>query len=126
MTDHTNLIDRYIAAWNETDAKRRRDLIARTYTESASYVDPVATGAGHGGIDAMIAGVQERFPGHIFRRTSDVEAHNGRVRFRWELAPATGVPIVAGTDFGVLAEKGERIEAITGFFDHVAAEASAH
>jgi len=124
MTDHTPLIDRYIAAWNETDTTRRRDLIARTYTESACYIDPVVKGDGHRGIDAMIAAVQERFPGHAFRRTSDVEAHNDRVRFRWELAPAKGPPVVAGTDFGVLAENGARIAAVTGFFDHVAAQAS--
>lgn len=125
MTDNTTLVDRYIAMWNETDAKRRRDLIARIWTESASYVDPAAKGAGHAGIDAMVAAVQERFPNYEFRRTSDVEAHNGRLRFRWELAPSEGPPIVSGTDFGVLADKGDRIEAIIGFFDHVAAPAPA-
>jgi hypothetical protein len=31
MNNVTELIDRYIATWNETDAKRRRDLIAKTY-----------------------------------------------------------------------------------------------
>ena len=29
MHNVTKLIDRYIAAWNETDVKRRRDLIAK-------------------------------------------------------------------------------------------------
>ena len=30
-----DLADRYLAAWNETDAARRRALIGRTWTESA-------------------------------------------------------------------------------------------
>jgi hypothetical protein len=40
MTDINTSIDRYIAIWNETDAKRRQDLIAQTWTEDATYVDP--------------------------------------------------------------------------------------
>ena len=123
MTDHTDLIDRYIAMWNEADAKRRRDLIARTWSEAASYVDPAVQGVGHAGIDAMVAGVQQRFPGHRFRRTGAIEAHNDRVRFGWDLAHASGEPIVTGTDFGVIAADG-RLSAITGFFDRVAVPAA--
>ena len=37
LNEFTDLIDRYIAIWNETDAARRRDLIARTWTEDAAY-----------------------------------------------------------------------------------------
>ena len=37
MNTLTDLIDRYIATWNETDGGGRRDLIARTWTEGASY-----------------------------------------------------------------------------------------
>lgn len=114
----TDLIDRYIAMWNETDAARRRDLIAQTWAEGASYVDPAVQGDGRDGIDAMVKAVQERFPGHCFRRTSDVDAHHDRVRFTWTLAPAHGPAIVSGTDFAVIAA--DRLQAVTGFFDHVA------
>jgi hypothetical protein len=82
MTDpRTPVIDRYIAIWNETDPVRRRDLIAQTWTEDASYLDPLMAGDGPAGIDAMVAGVQERFPGHRFRRTGEVDAHHDRVWF---------------------------------------------
>lgn len=116
MSNLTDLIDRYIAMWNETDGERRRALIARTWTEGASYVDPAMQGDGHAGIDAMVRAVQERFPGHRFRRTSDVDAHHDRVRFSWELAPEGGPPFVSGTDFGIVAGDA-RLHAITGFFD---------
>jgi hypothetical protein len=119
MSNLTDLIDRYIAMWNETDAKRRRDLIARVWSENASYLDPLMQGEGHSGIDAMVNGVQERFPGHRFRRTSDVDAHHDRVRFAWELAPEKGPALVSGIDFGVVA--GDRLQAITGFLDQVPA-----
>jgi len=122
MTNVTDLIDRYIAMWNETDGKRRRDLIARTWSENASYLDPLMQGEGHGGIDTMVSGVQQRFPGHKFRRTSEVDAHHDRVRFGWELAPEQGPPLVRGVDFGVVA--GERLQTITGFLDQVPAAAT--
>ena len=56
MSNLTDLIDRYIAIWNETDRTRRQDLIARTWTENASYLDPHMEGKGQDGIDAMIEG----------------------------------------------------------------------
>jgi hypothetical protein len=115
MEDHTPLIDRYIAMWNEADAERRRDLIARTWTDKARYLDPVLEGDGRTGIDAMVAAVHQRFPGHKFRRTSPVDGHHDRVRFGWELAPDGGPAVVSGTDFGVIA--GGRLAAVTGFFD---------
>ena len=118
MNTLTDLIDRCIAAWNETDGGRRRDLIARTWTAEASYLDPMLQSQGRDGIDAMIAGVQEKFPGHRFRRTGDVESHHNRVRFTWELAPEAGDPVVSGTDFGIVAAD-NRLAAITGFFDHM-------
>ena len=124
MSKLTDVIDRYIATWNETDAERRRALIVRTWTETASYLDPVLQGESQAGIDAMIQGVQARFPGHQFRRTSEVDAHHDRVRFTWELAPEGGPALITGTDFGVLAADG-RLQTITGFFDHAPAPRAA-
>ena len=118
MNTLTDLIDRYIATWNETDSGRRRDLIAQTWSEGANYIHPILQGDGRDGIDAMIASVQERFPGHRFRRTGDVESHHDRVRFTWDLAPEDGEAVVRGTDFGVVTPD-HQLQAITGFFDHV-------
>jgi hypothetical protein len=116
MNTLTDLIDRYITTWNETDAGRRRDLIAQTWTESASYLDPMLQGEGRDGIDAMIGTVQERFPAHRFRRIGDVESHHDRVRFSWEFAPDGGTAVAKGTDFGVVAPD-HKLAAVTGFFD---------
>jgi hypothetical protein len=119
MSKLNDLADRYIAMWNEADAARRRDLIAATWTADGSYVDPVMQSDGHAGLDAMVKSVQERFPGHRFTRTSEVDAHHDRIRFSWELGPEGGVAIVKGVDFGVIA--GDRLRAITGFFNQAPA-----
>ena len=118
MSERTDLIDRYIAIWNETDAARRRDLIARTWTEQASYLDPLMQGDGQAGIDAMIAAVQQRFPANRFRRAGAVDGYQDRVRFSWELAPEGGEPIVKGTDFALVAAD-DRLQAVTGFIDQM-------
>ncbi|MBO0723977.1 MAG: nuclear transport factor 2 family protein [Blastocatellia bacterium] len=122
MSNFTELIDRYIATWNETDARRRRDLIARTWTEDSTYVDPLMRGEGRDGIDAMIQGVQAQFPGLLFRRTGDVDAHNDRVRFAWELGPEGAPALAGGVDFGMIA--GDRLQAITGFLDFAPKQAA--
>jgi hypothetical protein len=123
MSNRIDLIDRYFAIWNETDAERRRALIARTWSDKASYVDPLIQAEGHAGIDTMVSGIQERFPGHRFRRTSDVDSHHDRVRFSWELAVDGSAALAAGVDFGIVAAD-ERLDAITGFVDQMPAQAN--
>ncbi|WP_116136506.1 nuclear transport factor 2 family protein [Trinickia diaoshuihuensis] len=118
MTAHLDLVDRYFAAWNETDAERRRELIAGTWTEDASYVDPLLAGKGHDGIDAMIGAVHERFPGHEFRLSSSVDGFANYVRFSWHLVAPNGDAIVKGSDFGVVDAQG-KFRSVTGFLDAV-------
>lgn len=118
MQATTDLIEGYIASWNEGDPGRRRALIARTFTEGATYLDPMMQGEGQAGIEAMIAAVQERFPGLRFRLAGKVDGHHDRVRFSWELAPPEGAALARGTDFAVLAADG-RLQSVTGFLDMV-------
>lgn len=115
MPEFDDLIDRYIAAWNETDGDRRRDLVTRTFTPQAAYLDPLMRASGCAEIAAMIGAVQERFPGHRFRRIGKSDIHNDRARFSWELAPEGGPILAGGTDFAVIAEG--RFHSVTGFLD---------
>jgi hypothetical protein len=124
MTDAKDVVDRYFAMWNETDAGKRRELIAATFTEDARYLDPMLEGEGRQGIDAMVATVHQRFPGYRFRRTGHVDRHHDRLRFSWELAPAGGPVFADGVDFGVVTPDG-RLSAITGFIDHAPAAPAA-
>src|SRR6202011_3022569 len=61
MTNASEIVDRYLAAWNEGDGRRRRDLIGEIFAEKAIYRDPALAGTGRDGIDRMIAGAQARF-----------------------------------------------------------------
>ena len=106
----------YVATWNETDPARRRAGIAAAWAEAGTYRDPVMASDGHAGVDAMLAGVQARFPGFVLKRTSRVDAHNGALRFGWSLGPASGPTVVEGVDFCTLAPDG-RLASVVGFID---------
>jgi hypothetical protein len=109
-------IEAYVATWNETDAGRRQAGIARAWAADGRYRDPVMASDGHAAIDAMLAGVQAKFPGFVLRRTSKVDAHNGAARFTWSLGPASGPSVVEGVDFCALAPDGRLVE-VVGFID---------
>ena len=120
MPQITTVVDNYIAMWNETAPERRRAIIAETWTDDARYLDPLMSGEGADGIDAMVAAAQQQFPGHRFELTHGPDAHNDRVRFAWKLlGPDDGTPVAAGVDFAVVAEDG-RLRAVTGFLEPAA------
>jgi hypothetical protein len=119
MAEVADIVETYIASWNETDPSRRRALIGQTWSDDAQYLDPLMSGAGPDGIDAMIAAAQQGFPGHRFELTFGPDAHNDRVRFAWRLVgEGGGRAVAAGVDFGTLAEDG-RLRAVTGFLEPV-------
>ena len=116
-SDLNTILNRFIEAWNETDAGRRRELVAGTWSEDGAYVDPLMTGTGHDSIATMIALAQERFPDHRFELSFGPDAHNDRVRVGWRLyGPEGDEPVAAGVDFGTVAEDG-RLRSVTGFLE---------
>jgi limonene-1,2-epoxide hydrolase len=125
MTDATQIVDQYIAAWNETDPAQRRALIEQAFTEDVAYLDPIMRGEGQDGIAALIEGTQQQFLGFRFRLAGPADRHNDCIRFTWELVARddeSGEPLVVGTDFGTLAPDG-RLHTVTGFLDKVPATA---
>ena len=111
-----HVVDSYIAMWNEPHPERRRELVAQTLAEDASYVDPVMSGDGTDQIASMIGAAQEQFPGHRFALVAGPDAHHDRVRFTWSLSANGGDPVAVGVDFATVAEDG-RLRAVTGFLE---------
>jgi hypothetical protein len=117
MTDVKLVAKTYIDLWNERTPQRRREMLATNWTSDARYVDPLMAGDGHDGVDALIAGVQQRFPDFSFRLIGEPNGYGDHVRFSWGLGPdGTDAPI-KGTDFAVL--KDGRIRSIIGFLDQI-------
>jgi hypothetical protein len=82
MTDATTIARRYIALWNERTRSRRREMLSQDWTADATYVDPLMNGAGHDGVDALIAGVQQKFPDFKFTLIGQPKAMATTYAFR--------------------------------------------
>ena len=111
---------RQYAAWNEADPERRRSLIDSVWAAEGSYTDPLADVRGRDAIDAVIAAVQQQFPGLVFSLGGPVDANHQQARFSWHLGPAGEEPLVIGFDVAVLGAGGQ-IDAVYGFLDTVPA-----
>jgi hypothetical protein len=121
MTDATKIARRYIELWNEKVPSRRREILSQDWTANARYVDPLMSGDGADGVDALIVGVQERFPDFKFKLIGEPNGFGDdarfSVRFSWGLGPDGADSPIKGTDFAVLQDG--RIQSITGFLDQV-------
>lgn len=117
MTDHATIARRYIELWNERTPSRRREMLSQNWTADAHYVDPLMSGDGLDGVDALIAGVQQKFPDFTFKLLGEANGFGDHVRFSWGLGPDGVDSPIKGTDFAVLKEG--RIRSITGFLDQV-------
>ena len=113
------MVERYLAAWNEKDAERRRRLVDALWTEDGSYTDPLADVRGRAEIDGLIGAVQQQFPGFVFTLGGSVDTHHDQARFTWHLGPAGAAePPVVGFDVAVLDGAGQ-IGSVYGFLDKV-------
>ena len=120
MTATPELADRYVAAWNETDAAARTAAMTGLFADDVRYTDPLVTADGRAALDATIGAVQQRFPGSVFRLAGPVDAHHDQLRFSWELGPAGEPAPIAGFDVAVVDDSG-RIRTVLGFLDRVPA-----
>lgn len=117
MGNVNEAVVRYLAAWNEREPKRRRDLVAKAWTEDGTYVDAAREGSGHDSLDAMLATAQQHFPGYRLNLASGVDVHHDYVRFSWVAGGTQEAPLfIKGTDFVVMAADG-RMKSVVGFTD---------
>ena len=116
----TELIQTYLACWNEQDPMLRREMLDANWADQARYVDPLVEVRGRDGIAATIAAVQGQFPGFAVTAAGPADAHPNQVRFTWNLGPAGAEPVVVGFDVIETDAQG-RIQTVLGFLDRVPA-----
>ena len=46
MSNANEVVVRYLAAWNEPEPRRRRELVAKAWTDDGTYLDPLMSGTG--------------------------------------------------------------------------------
>lgn len=116
------IIDRYIAAWNETDPDARRAVVGSLWAADGSYTDPLADVRGPDAIAELIGAAQQQFRGFMFTLGGPVDGHHNQARFTWHLGPYGAEPVVIGFDVVVLDDAGQ-IASVHGFLDQAPAAA---
>ncbi len=113
------IVERYLAAWNEKDEAKRRSLVDGLWAADGSYTDPLADAHGRAEIDGLIGAVQQQFPEFVFTLGGAVDAHHDQARFTWHLGPAGAAePVVIGFDVAVVDGDGQ-LRSVYGFLDKV-------
>jgi hypothetical protein len=115
MIDLNETVDTWLAAWTERDETRRQELIGQVWAADGKLADPPMQATGHRELTAVTAAVQAQFPGHTFRRATNIDTHHNFLRYGWELVAADGAVALAGMDVAVVADDG-KFQRIVGFF----------
>jgi hypothetical protein len=115
MPSTQEVIDAYMAAWNEPDEGKRRLLLEVAWADDGRYTDPQSDVGGREALVALIGGMHGQMPGARIDVTSKTDAHHDKLRFTWRFASGDGSMTVEGTDFGELGED-SRLKKIVGFW----------
>jgi hypothetical protein len=113
--DLTHVIDTHLEAYGLADTARRRELVEAIWHPDGALIDPPFDGSGHDGIMALADAVVTHYPGHTFRRTTEIDAHHTSARYGWAMVAPDGSVAVAGTDVAEVATDG-RLLRVVGFF----------
>jgi hypothetical protein len=122
MSNLEELVNRYLAVWQDPDPQARCAAIAELFTEDVAHYS--GDRAVHGR-EEMAIRVTDSYrawvePGaYVFRSAVNADGHHGAVRFNWELvAVECGDVAGVGFEFVLLAKDG-RIRADYQFIDSV-------
>jgi len=99
--------------FEEHDAQKRRNNIARLWAEDGVFIDPDSRYEGHSGIELAAAGVAKKFPNFIFTELGEILAYHGVGKLDWGFGPAGAEAVITGSD--VLVMKGDKIGALYTF-----------
>lgn len=111
----SRVIDGYLTSYSNPQEAERQQQIRQLWAAEGQLVDPPMAASGRAEIDGLAAALQSQFPGHTFRRTTEIDSHHGFARYGWELVGADGAVAVAGMDVAEVDDEG-RLVRVVGFF----------
>ena len=104
-----------LAAWNERDPARLRELVVLSVTADVAFTDPQYTIIGREAFIEMMEAFQERVGEVQLNRTSAVDLHHDRARYSWEIIWPDGRRF-EGFDGVALDLAQGKVRRIDGFF----------
>ncbi|HYM01485.1 MAG TPA: nuclear transport factor 2 family protein [Stellaceae bacterium] len=111
MVTLSELIDRYVAVWNEGDAEERRRAIRAVWAPGGSTCYRLLDARGYEAIEARVVGSWEKWirDGKYRFRPKHSVAHHDAVKLEFELVTAPGGTVEAGGLCFLLLDQDGRI-----------------
>jgi hypothetical protein len=127
MDSPTELVERYVAMWNEPDSEARRAMVRERWAPEGAqilqpplemleqarrvgFINPVLAARGHHELEVRVGQAYEEFvaPGEFrFRRRGHATQLGEVVKFGWEMVPVGGGdPAGVGVEFLILDPHG--------------------
>jgi uncharacterized protein YndB with AHSA1/START domain len=113
--DATTTVERWFAAWSDSDAAARNASIASLATDGIRMSDRFSAIEGLEDLIAHVAAARRFMPGVRMERQGDVRQCQGLVLADWIARSADGNQIATGTNVFALDGEG-KIESMTGFW----------
>jgi len=107
--DAKELVERYVAVWNEADPAARRDRIRSLWAPDGTTCHRLLEARGHAAIEARVTGSWEKWlrEGNYIFRPNKVARHHNAVKFDWVMVTVPGGDVAApGLSFLLLDPQG--------------------
>lgn len=105
----------YLAAWNDPDAAKRRELVAEAFAEEGVFVDPLDHVFGREALLEHMATFHREQVGVRFEAASSIDIHHVHHRVVWRMRNPAGEVVLEATNFGYVDESG-RLMKMADFF----------
>jgi hypothetical protein len=104
----------YLLMWNEVTPDNIRGHLDKAVSEDCLWVDPQHSHVGRDALEENVRGFREKYGSAKLALASNVDGHNGRYRYEWEITLGDQI-LIHGFDVATLNAAGE-IERVDGFF----------
>lgn len=114
MLDQSKPLENILAAWNESDPQKVRDLLEQSLSPEIRFVDPTIDLVGIDAFQKNIEEFQAKLPGAVTSITSKIDSQHEFQRYHWAIHQG-GSLVISGFDVTQVDSSG-KIKAVIGFF----------
>lgn len=107
----------YWTAWNETDLEHVAGHLGAAVTDDVEWNDPRDSFVGRSELEAAVRRLRTDKPEYYFVIASEIDAHNNRLRYRWDMKRKNRT-LMEGLDIVTLDAGSGLIARVDGFFGH--------
>jgi len=107
----------YWTAWNEPDVELVRSHLTVAVETTVEWNDPRDSFTGIDALEAAVRRLRTSKPAYRFTLASEIDHHNGRYRYRWDMV-RDGRVLMEGTDVTTVCADSGLIARVDGFFGH--------